>query len=77
MALIALIILRRAHRKKLEAERPEYKAELEGHSQNPATTNWFLRGKWRNENAAEERHELDSKGVRIVEGPPAELEAGK
>lgn len=42
----------------------------------PSRFKWFLEGRWRSE--AEERidlQELDSKTVKIVPGPPVELEA--
>lgn len=49
-------------------------AEMEDQDQALASKKWYLFGKWRNEHAGEERrHELDSKSVNVVPGPPVEL----
>lgn len=54
-------------------------AEMADQDETNARRRWFLGGRWRNE--AEVRptptQELDSKAVRIVPGPPAELDSAQ
>jgi hypothetical protein len=50
--------------------------EMEDQDKTFAKRKWFLGGRWRSEAQSEDvKHELDSKTVHIVPGPPAELEA--
>jgi hypothetical protein len=52
--------------------------EMEDEDQNLSLVKWFLRGKWRTESAARERrHEIDGRTVRVVPGPPVEMDASK
>lgn len=50
-------------------------AKMEDQDASRATRKWYLGGRWRSEaEVKNEPGELDSRGVRIVEGPPAELD---
>ena len=51
-------------------------AELENQDEELAGWKWHLRGKWRNEAEAVDRHqELDSRTINVIAGPPVELDA--
>ncbi|KAF2832811.1 hypothetical protein CC86DRAFT_399476 [Ophiobolus disseminans] len=50
--------------------------EMEDQDNNMAKRKWFVGGRWRSEAEAQfTPHELDSKGVHVVAGPPVELDA--
>ena len=75
--LIAALVLYLIQRSAKTKERNTAMAELE----DPQTTNsrkrWFLGGRWRNEAGVDgsTKHELDSRAVNVVSGPPAELDS--
>ena len=51
-------------------------AEMEDQDHTLAKRKWFLGGSWRNEaEAKRDPLELDSKTVRLVAGPPVELDS--
>lgn len=77
VGIAIFFILRRKRKTPADPTIPttETIAEMEDQDKTLAHRKWFLGGKWRNESAAEEQqHELDSRGVVVVPGPPVELE---
>ncbi|KAH7382131.1 hypothetical protein BKA66DRAFT_570433 [Pyrenochaeta sp. MPI-SDFR-AT-0127] len=81
LLLGALTILFLRRRKKYapaaveEEEEDMGVAEMEDQDRELADRKWFVGGQWRNEVRTEEKqHELDSKTVHVVPGPPAELD---
>ena len=66
----------RRHRKKTQTvDGTDNVAEMEDQDGTLAGRKWFLGGKWRSEASAIQRQqELDSKTVRVVPGPPVELD---
>jgi hypothetical protein len=76
IAIIALLLRRR--RKVKPTTTPDSVPEMEDQDVALAKKKWYLRGQWRSEMAVEEqKHELGSTSVRIVPGPPVELEAAE
>ncbi|KAF2788388.1 hypothetical protein K505DRAFT_366510 [Melanomma pulvis-pyrius CBS 109.77] len=78
LGAMVLFILRR--KSALAAPTPETSgvAEMEDHDHMLASKKWYLFGKWRNEHDGEERrHELDSRSVNVIPGPPVELPANE
>lgn len=77
IGILAIFLLKR-RKKNAPAVAEEDDAgtpELEDQDRELAERKWFLGGKWRNEVRTEEKqHELDSKTVYVVPGPPAELD---
>lgn len=52
--------------------------EMEDQDKTLTARKWFLFGKWRSEHTGKERrHELDSRAVNVVPGPPVEMDAGE
>jgi hypothetical protein len=52
--------------------------EMEDQDKTLAARKWFLFGRWRSEHAGEERrHELGSRTVNVVPGPPVEMDTGE
>jgi hypothetical protein len=52
--------------------------KMEDQDKTLAARKWFLFGRWRSEHAGEERrHELGSRTVNVVPGPPVEMDAGE
>ncbi|KAF2994161.1 hypothetical protein E8E13_000671 [Curvularia kusanoi] len=53
-------------------------AEMEDQDATLTKRKWFLSGNWRSEaEATPDPHELDSKTVRVIEGPPVELDSSE
>lgn len=79
IALIAFLVLRK-RRKTREAStsfsHERYHPEMEDQDASLATRKWFLRGRWRSEVETPKAKpgELDSRSVRIVSGPPQEMD---
>ncbi|KAH7347058.1 FAS1 domain-containing protein [Pyrenochaeta sp. MPI-SDFR-AT-0127] len=75
--LVGLVYFFFKRRKKtVPAADPSGISELPDQDQELAGRKWYIGGKWRNEAHTEEKHhELDSTPVRVVPGPPAELDA--
>lgn len=74
-AFILLCLKRRRNSSEAASERTNI-PEMEDQDRNLAKRKWFISGRWRSEAQAEfTPQELDSKGVHVVEGPSAKLEA--
>jgi hypothetical protein len=77
ISILAFFLLRRRHtRNNTSASTSQpTTAEMEDQDAILSTRKWYLGGKWRSEaEAKNEPGELDSRNVRVVGGPPAELE---
>lgn len=72
LVLLVLYLMRRSAKAKKGTVDA---AELEDPNTTNAWKRWFLGGRWRNEADVDEttKHELDSRTVNVVSGPPAEL----
>ncbi|KAF2727106.1 hypothetical protein EJ04DRAFT_595982 [Polyplosphaeria fusca] len=80
LALLSIILFILYHRRrKARSATPSQQgdmAEMEESDEALAKRKWFLGGKWRSEVEVQEKtHELHSRNVRIVPGPPVELDA--
>jgi hypothetical protein len=74
--IIVFFLLKKKQEQTTSAPAGADVAEMEDQDQTLASKKWYLFGKWRNEHAGEERtHELDSRTVNVIPGPPVELPA--
>jgi hypothetical protein len=83
--ILTILFLRRRRRRRrrneppptLHPDRPAT-PEMEDQDTALAARKWYLGGRWRSEAEAQsEAGELDGRNVRIVPGPPVELDAGE
>lgn len=79
LALIAFLILRRRRKnseRTTQGSQDETRPEMEDQDATLATKKWYLGGRWRSEVETPKNKpgELDSRSVRVVGGPPQELD---
>lgn len=74
-----MFFLKKKKRGKVDdkVESPET-AEMEDQDATLTKKKWFLEGKWRSEaEVRSDPQELDSKTVRVIDGPPLELDSSE
>lgn len=75
--LVAIFLFLKRRRKRDKTTMEGQTPEMDDQDQELRTRKWFLGGRWRSEaEVVRQQHELDSRAVHVVPGPPAELDAG-